>query len=110
MYTGVSMYFLIAIIACILGIVILLKFAKPNYDHQEHLIDTDRWIARMEFGLQKFLHEILRILVVHLVGWYRFVTRNITIHKSLRQKIRKVLYDHHTHGKGTAKKDPLNLA
>lgn len=38
---------------------------------------------------------MLRFIVVHLVGWYRFIVHDITIHKTMKKKVRELLYEHH---------------
>lgn len=89
------MYFLIASACALIGIGILLFRAKPTTDYHEPIINTDRWIESWEFALQKSLRSALRFLVVHLVGWYRFVIHDITIHKTMKKKVRELLYEHH---------------
>ncbi len=90
------MYFLIASICAMIGIVILVARTKPVYSGTaEHIIDTDRWIEQGKFLIAKLIRKILRFIVVHLVGWYRFVVHDITIHKTLRQKVRELLYEHY---------------
>lgn len=92
------MYFLLASIIALIGIGVLIKSVKtkaPRSDHYPHLIDTDAWIEAWEFSLQKFLRKILRVVVVHIVSWYRFLLYEMTLHKTVRQKVRELLYEHY---------------
>lgn len=90
------MYFLLASVIALVGIVILLAGKKPaTGSYHEPIINTDRWIESWEIGLQKTIRKILRFVVVHLVGWYRFVIHDITIHKTMKKKVREILYEHH---------------
>jgi hypothetical protein len=89
------MYFLIASICALIGIVVLLSRVKPERNYYQPIINTDRWIESWELSLQKFLRQILRFIVVHLVGWYRFIIHDITIHKTMKRKVRELLYEHH---------------
>jgi hypothetical protein len=94
------MYFLIALICSLIGIGILIRFARPNYAMaQQPIIDTDQWIQSTKIILEKKLKYILRTAVVHLVSWYRVITRQITIHTTVRQKVRKILFEHYAEQK-----------
>jgi hypothetical protein len=89
------MYFLLATICALIGIIILLSRVKPNKEYHIPIIDTDRWIDHWEITFQNSLRKILRFVVIHLVGWYRFVIHDITIHKTMKKKVRELLYEHH---------------
>ena len=89
------MYFLIASVCAFIGMIILLYRVKPHTGYHQPIINTDRWIESWEFALQRFLRKLLRFIVVHLVGWYRFVVHDITIHKTIKRKVRELLYEHH---------------
>jgi uncharacterized membrane protein len=102
------MYFLLAIAFAVIGIGILLWNAKPRYsEHPRSVIDTDRWIDKAEFFMQKTIKQILHTFVVHLVSWYRIISHEITIHKTLKQKVREILYEHHKQKKSAVGKDHL---
>lgn len=89
------MYFLLASLIAVVGIMILLSGKQPVKEtYHQPLINTDRWIETWEISLQKTLRKILRFVVVHLVGWYRFVIHDITIHKTMKKKVREILYEH----------------
>ncbi len=89
------MEFLIASIIGILGMVILLWKTKPTVTDPAPLIDTDRWIDEGSIAIEKFVRKILRVVVFHLVSWYRFIIHDMTIHKTMKQKVRELLYEHH---------------
>ncbi len=90
------MYFLLASSLAVVGIIVLLTGKKPAKEsYSEPIINTDKWIETLEIGLQKTIRKILRFIVVHLVGWYRFVIHDITIHKTMKRKVREILYEHH---------------
>lgn len=59
------------------------------------LIDTDVWIESIHVSFQTKLRTVLRFIVVHLVQWYRYITRDITIHTTMKKKVRELLYEHH---------------
>lgn len=91
------MYFLLASLVALGGIFFLLRSTKPRIrksDYYPDLIDTNAWIDSLEFSLQKFLRKILKVTVVHMVSWYRFIVYDITIHKTLRQKVRELIQEH----------------
>lgn len=94
------MYFLIALICSLIGMGILIRFTRPNYSlaHQP-IIDTDRWIESGKIILEKKLKDVLHTVVIHLVSWYRIITRQVTIHKTVKQKVREILFEHYAEQK-----------
>ena len=90
-----SMYFLLASVLAVIGITVLLAGVKSDGQYHEPIINTDRWIDSWTFTMKKTIRRMLRFVVVHLVGWYRFVVHDITIHKTMKQKVRELLYEHH---------------
>jgi len=104
------MYFLIATVCAFIGIIILLFRVKPSSNYHQPIINTDRWIENWEYSLQKSLRRTLRFIVVHLVGWYRFVIHDITVHKTMKRKVRELLYEHHREQRSkTTLKIPRNV-
>lgn len=89
------MYFLLATICALIAIGILIMQKKPALEYHKPIIDTDRWIEHWESIFQNSLRKILRFAVIHLVGWYRFIIHDITIHKTMKKKVRELLYEHH---------------
>ncbi len=89
------MYFLLATLCALIGIVLLLLQTKPVVPYHKPIIDTDRWIDHWEVTIQNSLRKLLRFVVIHLVGWYRFIIHDITIHKAMKKKVRELLYEHH---------------
>ena len=104
------MYFLIATVCAFIGMMILLFRVKPTSNYYQPIINTDRWIESWEHSLQKFLRRTLRFIVVHLVGWYRFVIHDITVHKTMKRKVRELLYEHNREQRSkTTLKIPRNV-
>ncbi len=92
------MYFLLASIVGLIGIIILLRLTKPrvrDIRHLPHIIDTHAWIESWEFSFQRFLRKILRIMVVHIVQWYRFIIYDMHIHTTVKKKVRELLHEHY---------------
>lgn len=101
------MYFLLASLVALGGIIFLLRPTKQKVSLQQNLniIDTDVWIDSLESTLQQFLRKILKIIVIHIASWYRFIVYNITIHKKLRTKIKELLHEHQREHRAKKNKD-----
>lgn len=97
------MYFLLAMICALLGMGIILYRSPIRSTGNRYLIDTDRWIEHFSMSLRSWIRNFLKFIVVHLVYWYRHITRDISIHTTVKQKVRELLYEHHT-SKGILKK------
>jgi hypothetical protein len=93
----------------LIGMGILIRFARSNYSlAQQPIVDTDRWIESGKIILENKIKIILHVIVVHLVSWYRVITHRITIHKTMKQKVREILFEHHAKQKiSSAQKDHL---
>ena len=105
------MYFLLSIVCALIGMGLVL-YGTPikSPAHHRPFIDTDQWIEDARILIQTWIRTVLKFVVVHLVNWYRYVTRDITIHKTMKQKIRELLYEHYRENKNKLSGKKTNLS
>jgi hypothetical protein len=94
------MYFLLAMACALIGMGLVIHGTPVKSSAKHHpFIDTDHWIESTRLIIQTWIRRMLKFIVVHLVNWYRYVTRDITIHKTMKQKVRELLYEHYRENK-----------
>ncbi len=97
------MYFFIAMVCASIGMILVLRGTPVKQSlRNKALIDTDIWIENIYTSFQKILKSLLKFIVVHLVQWYRHITQNMTIHRTIKQRIRELLYEHYREKKEQA--------
>ncbi len=101
------MIFIICLALGIIGTVGILWFSSGSLHYLENPVPKGQeWFrlhpehieARFAGHIRERIRELLKDILVVLIGWYRAISKKITIKQVVKKKVRAFLYDHKPDG------------
>lgn len=97
------MIFIIIIIVGIIGMTgtlwlsgARLRYQEKNIPHGQEwfVIAPDKIESAITAQVRKGFRNLLKVILVWLLGWYRHLAKKITVKQLVKQRVRSFLYDH----------------